>query len=99
MSTPALARGGSLAYRARMRPADGDRTAFEFGAYGHGPHGAELAERLASQIRVWDRDHRHGPGPVLTVYPAATPDGDLPSGCVLRKRHTTMVLSWPETAG
>jgi protein-L-isoaspartate(D-aspartate) O-methyltransferase len=98
-STPALASGGSLAYRARMRPVDDDRTAFEFGAYGHGPRGAELAERLADQIRVWDRDHRHGPGPVLTVHPAATPAGDLPSGCVLNKRHTTMVLSWPGAAG
>jgi protein-L-isoaspartate(D-aspartate) O-methyltransferase len=36
--------------------------------------------------------------PVLTVHPAGAPDGDLPSGHVLRKPHTTMVLSWPEAA-
>ena len=98
MSTPALASGGSLAYRARLRPADDDRTIFEFGAYGHGRHGAELAERLAGQIRVWDRDHRHEPGPVLTVHPAGTRADDLPSGCILNRRHSTMVLSWPEAA-
>jgi protein-L-isoaspartate(D-aspartate) O-methyltransferase len=92
VNVPALANGGSLAYRARMRPVGDKPAVFEFGAYGHG---AELAERLAGQIRVWDRDHRHGPGPVLTVHPAATPVGDLPPGHVFRKRHTTIVLSWP----
>jgi protein-L-isoaspartate(D-aspartate) O-methyltransferase len=98
MNIAALASGGSLAYRARLRPVDDEGTAYEYGAYGHGPRAAELAERLAGHIRTWDRDHRAGPGPVLTVHPAGTPDGDLPSGHVLRKRHTTMVLSWPEAA-
>jgi len=98
LSIPALASGASLAYRAGMRPVDAEGTALEFGAYGHGPRGAELAERLAEQIRVWDRDHRHGPDPVLTIHPAGTPASDLPSGTVFRKPHTTMVLSWPETA-
>ena len=76
--TPALAGGGSLAYRARPRPVDDEGTVFEFGAYGHGPRGAELAERLAEQIQVLDREHRDGPGPVLTVYPVGTPARDLP---------------------
>jgi protein-L-isoaspartate(D-aspartate) O-methyltransferase len=96
--TPALASGGSLAYYGSMRPVDEDCTAVEFQAYGHGPHGAELAERLAGRIQAWDRDHRTGPGPVLTVHPAGTLDGDLPDGHVLNRRHTTMVLSWPEAA-
>jgi protein-L-isoaspartate(D-aspartate) O-methyltransferase len=98
INTPALASGGSLAYRALLRPVDHEGTAFEFGAYGHGPRGAELAQRLAGHIRTWDRDHRHGPDPVLAVHPAGTPASDLPRGCVLHKRHTTMVLSWPEAA-
>ena len=63
-----------------------------------GPHGAQLAERLAGHIRDWDRDHRGGPGPVLTVHPAGTPADGLPSGHVLNKRHSTIVLSWPEPA-
>ncbi len=94
--TPALADGGSLAYLAKVRPVDDERTVFEVGAYGHGPRGAELAEQLADHLRVWDREHRHGPGPVLTVHPASTPASDLPPGHVIRKHHTTMVLSWPE---
>jgi protein-L-isoaspartate(D-aspartate) O-methyltransferase len=91
-----VAHGSSLAYLARPRPVDDERTAFELGACGHGPRGAELAEQLAGQIRAWDREHRHGPGPVLTVYPASTPASDLPPGHVIRKRHTTMLLSRPE---
>ena len=96
MNTPALASGGSLAYRARLRPVGVEGTVFEFGAHGHGPRGAELAERLAGHIRTWDRDHRHGTGPVLTVHPADTPADHLPSGYVLNKRHSTIVLSWPD---
>jgi protein-L-isoaspartate(D-aspartate) O-methyltransferase len=98
LNTPALVSGGSLAYRARLRPVDDEGTAFEFGAYGHGPRGAELAERLAGHIRTWDRDHRHGPGPVLAVHPASTPATSLPAGSVLTRRHSTVVLSWPGVA-
>ena len=97
LDTPALASGGSLAYYGG-RPVDEDRTAVEYRACGHGPHGAELAERLAGHIQAWDREHRTGPGPVLTVHPASTPADDLPSGHVLNKRHSTIVLSWPEPA-
>jgi protein-L-isoaspartate(D-aspartate) O-methyltransferase len=95
INTPALVSGESLAYRARLRPVDDEGTTYEFGAYGHGPRGAELAERLAGHIRTWDRDHRHGPGPVLTVHPADTPASELPAGSVLPRRHSTVVLSWP----
>ena len=50
-------------------------------------------DRTAGHIRAWDRDYRTGPGPVLTVHPAGTPA----DGHVLNKRHSTIVLSWPET--
>jgi protein-L-isoaspartate(D-aspartate) O-methyltransferase len=96
--TPALVSSDSLAYRARLRPVDDARTVFEFGAYGHGPHAAELAERLSEQIRIWDRDHRGCPGPVLTVHPAGTPAAELPAGYVLNKHHTTLVLTWAKPA-
>lgn len=99
--TPALADGDSIAYRARPRPLDDQRTVFEAGAYGHGPHGADLAERLAGQIREWDRQRRAGAVPLLTVHPAGTAEGELPVGpgrLVLRKRHTTIVLTWATPA-
>ncbi|MBV9139990.1 MAG: methyltransferase, FxLD system [Pseudonocardiales bacterium] len=99
MASPALLdRDSSLAYRAKLRPLDAGKTIRELGAYAHGPHAAEVAERFVDQIRIWDRDHRHGPGPRLTVHPAGTPDGDLPAGLVIDRRHTRIVVSWPDHA-
>lgn len=73
---------------------DADETARELGAYAHGPNATEAADRFAEQIQIWDRDHRHGPGPSLTVHPADTPDAELPSGLVVDRRHTRIVISW-----
>ncbi|MGH3871110.1 MAG: methyltransferase, FxLD system [Pseudonocardiaceae bacterium] len=97
MATPALVDQGSrLAYRAKLRPVNTDGTVRELGAYAHGPNAAEAAKRFVEQIRIWDRDHRHGPGPRLTVHPVGTPDAELPSGLIVGRRHTRMVISWPD---
>jgi len=97
MATPALlARGSSLAYRAKLRPVDADGNVRELGAYAHGPDAAESADWFVEQIRIWDRDHRHGPGPRLTVHPADTPDAELPSGLVTDRQRTRIVISWPD---
>ncbi|MGQ0774601.1 MAG: methyltransferase, FxLD system, partial [Pseudonocardiales bacterium] len=72
LGTPALVDGRSLAYRAKLRPVNAEETVSEFGAYAHGPDAVKVADRLVRQIRIWDRDHRHGPGPRLTVHPADT---------------------------
>lgn len=100
LATPALASQGTIAYRTRPRPASGtgpDQATFEFGAYAHGPAAQEAAGRLAEQIQAWDCGYRRGPAPQLTVCPAGTPDDDLPSGLVLNKEHTRMIISWPAT--
>ncbi len=98
IAIPALVDGRSLAYRAKLGSVDADETMREFGAYAHGPDAAEAADRFADQIRIWDRDHRHGPGPRLTVHPANTPDTELPAGLVIDQRHTRIVVSWPDHA-
>lgn len=87
--------GGTFAYRGPARPADLDRARFEFGVYAHGPEAEALAEEYVELLRTWDRDHRGGPGARIEVYPAATPDADLPPGRVIDKRHTRVVISWP----
>ncbi len=94
LGTPAIVDGASLAYRAKMRPIDPEKTVFEFGAYGHGPHGAELADRLTAEIRRWDQRGR--PAPRMTIYPARTPHADLADGFTLVKRHTKIVISWAD---
>lgn len=59
---------------------------------------AALAAQLEGLIGVWDRHHRHGPGPSITVYPVATA---MPAADGLRllvpRRHTTTAITWPAT--
>ncbi|QSB06450.1 methyltransferase, FxLD system [Natronoglycomyces albus] len=85
----------SLAYLA-MRPIDEERTQFEFGAHGHGPRGAVLAQRLVHHVRSWDRGFRHH-RPHFEVHPKDTLDGDLPPGLVVEKPHSRVTVSWPQS--
>ena len=91
--TPAIVEGDSLAYLTKPRPVDGPdgERRYELGATGHGPAAAQLAERLVKQIRRFDRDR--AAQPVITAYPAATADDDLPAGVVIDKHHVRMVLT------
>ena len=74
--TPALIEGGSFAYHT-FRQVDAAASTYEFGAYAHGPDAARLAAQMAGQIQVWDREHRRDDARIA-VYPAGTPDGQLP---------------------
>ena len=87
--------GDSFAYLS-VRPTGED--VVELGAHGYGPHAKRTAEAIAEQIRVWDRDHRNGPGPTYTIWPIGTPDEALPAGAVIDKRHTRVTVSWPHAA-
>ncbi|OXM59664.1 methyltransferase, FxLD system [Amycolatopsis vastitatis] len=92
---PTLVRGGSFAYRTK-RPIDGTDT-FETGVYAHGPDARAVAEEYVELLRRWDRDHRGRRGAVIEAYPAGTPSTALPQGCVVDKKHTRVVISWPRT--
>ncbi|WP_449479811.1 methyltransferase, FxLD system [Streptomyces avidinii] len=83
--------GASLAYMTLRR--DGDRA--EFGAHGYGPDAEAVAQALAEEIRVWDRDHRRSE-PVIYAYPVTTPKVELPAGRIITKRHRRIVISWPQ---
>lgn len=96
MACPAVVEDGTFAYLAlRKLGDDPDRPEFEFGAHAFGPDAAELAEAMSEQMRVWDRDHRGGPGPLIAAYPADTPADQLPEGRVITKRHVRILISWP----
>lgn len=94
LGTPALVDGGSFAYRTIRKIAD-EQDQHEFGVIGHGPGALIVAERLAEQMRLWDRQYRSGPGPVFRVYPQGTPDDRLANGFVIEKDHTRVSISWP----
>ncbi|MFI6510358.1 hypothetical protein ACIBCT_22370 [Streptosporangium sp. NPDC050855] len=46
----------------------------ELGVHAFGPNANVLATMLADLVRVWDCDHRHGPGPQYTISPAHMDD-------------------------
>lgn len=92
---PTLVRGGTFAYRTK-RPIEGTDT-FETGVYAHGPDAQGAAEEYVELLRTWDRDHRGGHGARIEAYPAGTPSTELPQGCVVDKKHTRVVISWPRT--
>ncbi|GAB3170962.1 hypothetical protein GCM10027059_38370 [Myceligenerans halotolerans] len=87
--TPATLADGTFAYRSRLRWAD---RRFDLGSYAHGPDAKAAAERMVEHMRAWVE--AGCPAPSLGVFPAATPDGDLPDGAVLDKRHSRLVLSF-----
>ncbi|HET9896689.1 MAG TPA: hypothetical protein VFQ44_17300 [Streptosporangiaceae bacterium] len=92
----AVINGGSFAYLA-IRDLSGDRTRFEFGAYGHGPAGARLAEEMAVQTRRWGNDHR-GSRAIFRADPAGTASDRLPAGSkTVDRPHHRITISWPAT--
>jgi protein-L-isoaspartate(D-aspartate) O-methyltransferase len=90
--SPALVEGASLAYLT-LRRLDQDATERrrELGAIGHGPAGGQLADRLCEQVRAWDRDRTTQP--VITAYPADTPDHQLAASHVINKRCVRLVVA------
>jgi protein-L-isoaspartate(D-aspartate) O-methyltransferase len=93
--TLAAVDGDSFGYMV-SRPADAGTV--EFGAHAFGPNAAAVAETMAEQVRVWDRDQRGGPGPNFAVWPIGTPDDVLSDGLTIDKRHSRITISWPAPA-
>ncbi|OIV37458.1 methyltransferase, FxLD system [Mangrovactinospora gilvigrisea] len=88
--------GDSFAYLT-FRPTTPKRTAFEFGAIGHGPHARSTAERLAQAIGDWG-DHR-GDHAEFSAQPPNAPAPAGPHVRVLGRPRSRLVLAWPSTAG
>ncbi|SCL70779.1 protein-L-isoaspartate(D-aspartate) O-methyltransferase [Micromonospora citrea] len=91
---PTLLIADSFAYLAVRRL---DDTTWQFGAHGFGPAAHTLTADMLDLITVWDREHRHGPGPKITVHPTGThsPVPDRPHLLVTR-RHATVCIAWPD---
>jgi protein-L-isoaspartate(D-aspartate) O-methyltransferase len=91
--SPALLTADSFAYLALNKI---DEETWAFGARAFGPHAEPLADTLLDAVAVWDRDHRHGPEPRYTVHPVGwTPADDGRVRLVARRRHATIVVTWP----
>jgi protein-L-isoaspartate(D-aspartate) O-methyltransferase len=93
IGTPTLVGPDSFAYltfRKIAPPSD----EYEFGVYGHGPAAPRLADAMCDEIRSWSRSRGASEHAHIAVYPAATPASQLPAGRVVRRRHTTIVITW-----
>jgi protein-L-isoaspartate(D-aspartate) O-methyltransferase len=94
LGTPTIVAGRSFAYLT-FREVDQGAGTYEFGAIAHGADAQGLADSMTEEVRLWDRDHRHGPAALIMVHPAGTPDEQLGDGYILDKRHTRITISWP----
>ena len=90
--TPAALHHGTFAYRSALRWTE---DMFDLGACAHGPEAAAAAGQMVQHMRNWV--DAGNPCPVLHVMPATTPDGALPAGTVLDKRHSRVVLTFNPT--
>jgi len=98
--SPALVEGTSLAYLTlrRLQPADTTESRWELGATGHGPTGAQLADRLCHQILVWDQTRTAQPE--ISAYPADPRRDQLRHRHAITKRSTRLTISyWHATPG
>ncbi|MFI8193807.1 methyltransferase, FxLD system [Streptomyces sp. NPDC085946] len=100
---PAIIGEASLAYLFHVQTKDGDSPQgkeWEWVVRAFGEQGPKLAERLVATVQAWDRHIRADANdehadPLLTVFPAGTPDDALPAGDVLDKLHCRLVFRWP----
>ncbi|PZG13524.1 methyltransferase, FxLD system [Micromonospora craterilacus] len=87
--TPAALHDGTFVYRSALCwIAD----MFDLGACAHGSNAVAAAGQMVAHMRAWVEAGE--PSPRLHVLPAGTPDGDLPAGTVLDKRHSRLVLTF-----
>ncbi|MGI5515261.1 methyltransferase, FxLD system [Streptomyces sp. CA-106131] len=84
---------GNFAYLTTRRTEDNKHVEFEVHALG--PEAQAFAEKIAELLRGWACDRRGGPSPEFRVYPAGTPDDQVPGDRVIHKVHSQVSISWP----
>ncbi|MFE1437107.1 methyltransferase, FxLD system [Streptomyces sp. NPDC058739] len=89
----AVVEDDTFAYLVTRRTADNRHV--EYGVHALGPHAEQLADQTADVLRAWHATRRGGPGPVIRVYPAGTPDDRITADRVIDKVHSRISLSWP----
>ncbi|GHJ36679.1 methyltransferase, FxLD system [Streptomyces sp. TS71-3] len=93
--------GESLAYLTIRQGEDGGGRYWEIGVIGHGPHAAELADRVAGEIRDWNEGWGNtAPEPSFRMAVGDTRDQLTPSDprFVIDKTYSRLVVDWPREA-
>ncbi|MFD7713858.1 methyltransferase, FxLD system [Streptomyces sp. NPDC059786] len=90
--------GGSLAYLTIREGEDDADRFWEIGVIGHGARGADLADRLGTEIRTWDEGWGNtAPEPGFRMA-VGTARGHLTAAdprFVIDKAHSRLVVDWP----
>jgi protein-L-isoaspartate(D-aspartate) O-methyltransferase len=81
--------GGTLVYLT-ARPAGDD--ANELGLVAHGPDGSKLIVQVNDLLRRWSQERPAQP--VVTAYPAATPDDRIAAGVRVIRPETRLTINW-----
>lgn len=71
-----------------------DDQSVECGIHAFGPDRAAMADTITGHLRSWDRHHRGGPGPAITVHPSSIRADTLDADRVITKRHSHVTLTW-----
>jgi protein-L-isoaspartate(D-aspartate) O-methyltransferase len=85
----ALYDGGTLAYLV-LRPLSSEST--ELGVIAHGSDSDKFATQTANLLHRWNR--QRPTQPVITAYPADTPDDQLPPGTHIDRPNTRLTIAW-----
>lgn len=89
----AAVEGDTFAYLVTRRTEDNEHV--EYGVHALGPNAERFADKFADVLRDWKALRRGGPGPLIRVHPADTPDGRITADRVIDKVHSRISLSWP----
>ncbi|MGH3771047.1 MAG: methyltransferase, FxLD system, partial [Pseudonocardiaceae bacterium] len=85
----ALYGGGTLGYLV-LRPHSSEST--ELGVIAHGPDSDKFAIHTANLLHRWNRERPTQP--VITAYPADTPDDQLSPRTHIDRRHARLAIAW-----
>ncbi|MDG4795149.1 methyltransferase, FxLD system [Micromonospora sp. WMMD1082] len=92
LGTPAIIRGGSLAYRIKRE--NGEMVSgYETGVVAHGPDAELVADELLGLIREW-AGHHYRRGAARISYHPGTADASNVTGWHATKRHGSLAVSW-----
>ncbi|MFC3980465.1 methyltransferase, FxLD system [Streptosporangium jomthongense] len=85
----ALYDGGTIAYLTLRQHGP---ISEELGITAHGPDGERLAAHLTELLHQWNRTRPAQP--IITAYPAGTPDDRLAPGIRIERPDTRLTISW-----
>jgi protein-L-isoaspartate(D-aspartate) O-methyltransferase len=90
--------GDTLAYLTVREGEDERGLYWEIGVIGHGPHAAQLADQVTTEISDWDRNwgnHAPQPGFRMAVGDAREHLTAAEPRFVIDKTHSRLVVDWP----